>query len=99
MKRSESDVLRIVDRVVTLLLGLAVLLVAASVAWGLDMQDSTDEWTTEGKRPAMERAALQTNNLMVRISAGEFLMGSTRQASTLGTEVGTVVSSRRTIDP
>ena len=98
MRGNESDVLKIVDRVATLLLGLAVLLVIVSVAWGLDTQDITIEWTPEGKRLAMEQAALQTNDVMVRLPAGEFQMGSTRQASTLGTEEGTVVSSRRTID-
>ena len=81
-----------------MLLGLAVLLVIVSVAWGLDTQDISIEWTPEGKRLAMEQAALQTNDVMVRLPAGEFQMGSTRQASTLGTEEGTVVASRRTID-
>ncbi|HSE59863.1 MAG TPA: hypothetical protein VLA99_14275 [Nitrospiraceae bacterium] len=47
---------------------------------------------------ATEQAALPTNDVMVRIAAGEFLMGDTRQPSALGTEEGTVVSSRRTID-
>ena len=79
MRGNESDVLKIVDRVATLLLGLTVLLVIASVAWGLDMQDITVEWTPEGKRLAMEQAALQTNDVMVSIPAGEFQMGSTRQ--------------------
>ena len=79
MRGNESDVLKIVDRVATLLLGLAVLLVIASVAWGLDTQDITVEWTPEGKRLAMEQAALQTNDVMVSIPAGEFQMGSTRQ--------------------
>lgn len=79
MKSTETDVLRIVDKVATLLLGLAVLLVVASVAWGLDTQDISVEWTPEGKRLAMERAALPTPDAMVRIPAGEFLMGSVRQ--------------------
>lgn len=79
MKRNESDVLRIVDRVATLLLGLAALLLVASVAWGLDTQDISVEWTPEGKRLAMERAALPTHDEMVRIPAGEFLMGSVKR--------------------
>ncbi|MEX5215592.1 MAG: formylglycine-generating enzyme family protein [Nitrospiraceae bacterium] len=79
MKPNETDVLKVVDKVATLLLGLAVLLMAASVAWGLDTQDISVEWTPEGKRLAMERAALPTNDVMVRIPAGEFLMGSVRQ--------------------
>lgn len=79
MKRTETDVLRMVDKVATLLLGLAAILLAASMAWGLDTQDITVEWTPEGKRLARERALLPTHDEMVRIPAGEFLMGSVKQ--------------------
>lgn len=79
MKGNQCDVLKIVDRVATLLLGLAASLIVASVAWGLDTQDITIEWTPEGKHLAMERAALPTEDPMVRIPSGEFLMGSVRQ--------------------
>ena len=98
MRGNESDVLKTIDKVATLLLGLAVLLAVASVAWGLHTQDTTAEWAPKGKRMATEQAALPTNDVMVRIAAGEVLMGSTRQPSALGTEEGTVVSSRLTSD-
>lgn len=98
MRGNESDVLKTIDKVATLLLGLAVLLAVASVAWGLDTQDTTVGWAPKGKRVATKQAALSTNDGVVRIAAGEVLMGDTRQASALGTEEGTVVSSRRTID-
>jgi iron(II)-dependent oxidoreductase len=51
----------------------------AGVAWGLDVADVQPEWTPEGKRLALERSKLPTHDEMVRIPAGFFLMGSTKQ--------------------
>ena len=51
----------------------------AGLVWGLDVADITNEWTPDGKRLAMERAKLPTKDEMVKIPAGEFLMGSSKQ--------------------
>jgi formylglycine-generating enzyme required for sulfatase activity len=53
---------------------------AAGLVWGLDVADMTNEWTPDGKKLAMERAKLPTKDEMVTIPAGEFLMGSSKQA-------------------
>ncbi|WP_447978218.1 formylglycine-generating enzyme family protein [Candidatus Nitrospira bockiana] len=66
-------------------IGMAVLAVSGTllwgqVGWGLDVADMTPEWTPEGKKLAMERAKLPVKDEMVRIPAGWFLMGSSKQA-------------------
>ena len=61
-----------------LLVGAAVVAIA-SAAWGLDVADIVPQWTPEGKRLAMERAAQPGHDDMVRVPAGPFLMGSTKK--------------------
>jgi iron(II)-dependent oxidoreductase len=46
-----------VNRVVNALIAVAVALVIANVAWGLDTQDITIEWTDAGKKIAAEHVA------------------------------------------
>jgi iron(II)-dependent oxidoreductase len=46
-----------VNRVVNALIAVAVALVIANVAWGLDTQDITIEWSDEGKKIAAEHVA------------------------------------------
>jgi iron(II)-dependent oxidoreductase len=71
---------RKVEWAVNVLLVLAVLFVAAKIAWGLDTQDITVEWTAEGKRIAEQRAAtIKSKDEMVSVPAGEFLMGSDKK--------------------
>ncbi len=79
MSDTGTDVVKTLDRVVTGVLIAGALVIAASMAWGLDTQDIVVEWTPEGKQLAMERAKLPTKDEMVTIPAGEFLMGSTKQ--------------------
>ena len=57
-------------------LSVAVLGMTGSL-YALDVADVVREWTPEGKKLAMERAKLPAHDEMIRIPAGEFLMGST----------------------
>ncbi|MBA5871032.1 MAG: SUMF1/EgtB/PvdO family nonheme iron enzyme, partial [Nitrospira sp. CR2.1] len=45
----------------------------------LDVADVVREWTPEGKKLAMERAKLPAHDEMIRIPAGEFIMGSDKK--------------------
>ncbi|TAJ07953.1 MAG: formylglycine-generating enzyme family protein [Nitrospirae bacterium] len=68
------------DRWINALLIGAIALVLANAAWGLDTQDITVEWTSEGKKIAMERAKTwPTKDDMVSVPAGTFLMGSDKK--------------------
>lgn len=79
MPGTNNDVFKTLDRLVTGVLIAGAVVIAASIAWGLDTQDIVVEWTPEGKHLAMERAVLPTKDDMVTIPAGEFLMGSIKQ--------------------
>ena len=65
--------------------GMIVGLVIAGVirisgsAHALDVSDVVREWTSEGKKLAIERAKLPAHDEMVRIPAGSFLMGSDKK--------------------
>lgn len=68
------------ERVFDVLLIAATVLAVASLAWGLDTQDITVEWTPEGKKLAMERVStIAAREEMVLVPAGTFLMGSDRR--------------------
>ncbi len=79
MNGMDLEWLKTLDRVITGLLVAAAVVIAAGIAWGLDTQDITVEWTVAGKQLAMERATWPTKDDMVTIPAGEFLMGSSRR--------------------
>ena len=57
MHTSGVEKLVTVNRVVNAIIAVAVALVIANVAWGLDTQDVTMEWTDAGKKLAAERVA------------------------------------------
>ena len=59
-------------------LSAAVWVISGSV-YALDGADVVREWTPEGKKLAAERVKLPAHDEMVRIPAGEFLMGSDRK--------------------
>ena len=62
----------------------ATFLTMAGVAWGLDTQDITVEWSEAGKKIAVERVAKwKTKGEMVLVPAGEFIMGSDKKADRL----------------
>ncbi len=62
----------------TMVWGIGVLTLA-SAAFALDVSDVTPVWTEAGKTLAQERAKLPAKDDMVRVPAGEFLMGSNRK--------------------
>ena len=57
MQRKERQRWQRWNRTLNALLLVALCLVAARVAWGLDTQDIMFEWTPEGEMFAMQRAA------------------------------------------
>jgi formylglycine-generating enzyme required for sulfatase activity len=61
-------------------LGVAVLGMTGSL-YALDVADVVREWTPEGKKLAMERAKLPAHDEMIRIPAGEFLMGAIEKST------------------
>jgi iron(II)-dependent oxidoreductase len=64
----------------TRLVMMAAVLSVGGLAWGLDTQDITVEWTPEGKQLARERVArIPPKDEMVLVPAGPFLMGSDRR--------------------
>ena len=73
-------------RAYVLMIGIAVLVtvggvqsVRAVTAGGQDVADVKPEWTADGRKAAAHLAALPPMDEMVLVSAGPFLMGSTRQ--------------------
>ena len=52
---------------------------SAASLYALDVADVTREWTPEGKKLAAERVKLPAHDEMMRIPAGEFIMGSDKK--------------------
>ena len=50
---------------VNALLVLAIVLIVAAGAWGLDTQDIVVQWTPEGKKLAMQRVARVVNRVQL----------------------------------
>ena len=64
-----------VNRVVNVLIVLVVALVIATIAWGLDTQDITMEWTEGGKKIVAGRVATwKIKDDMALAPAGEFIL-------------------------
>ncbi len=79
MNKRELERFRKWEWGINAVLVLTALLIMARMAWGLDTQDITVEWTTAGKQLAAARAATWTpKDDMVLVPAGEFIMGSDR---------------------
>ena len=73
-----------INRVVNAIIAVAATLVIANVAWALDIQDITVEWTEAGKKLAAERVAKwKAKDDMVLVPAGEFVMGSDKKTDRL----------------
>ena len=84
MNVPRRDKLTTVNRAVKAIVVMAVTLATANVAWGLDIQDITMEWTEEGKKIAAERVAKwKAKDDMVLVPAGEFVMGSDKKMDRL----------------
>ena len=84
MHTSRVEKLVTVNRVVNAIIAVTVSLVVANVAWALDIQDITMEWTEAGKTIAAERVAKwKAKDDMVLVPAGEFVMGSDKKTDRL----------------
>ena len=84
MHTSRADKLVTVNRVVNASIAVAMTLVIVNVAWGLDIQDITVDWTEAGKKIAIERVAKwKAKDDMVPVPAGEFVMGSDKKTDRL----------------
>ncbi len=80
MERKDTEQFRKWEWGINAVLVLAALLIMARMAWGLDTQDIVVEWTEAGKKLAIERAATwKPKDAMVRVPAGEFIMGSDKK--------------------
>src|SRR3990172_5816937 len=84
MSATRVGTLVTVNRAVNVLIAVSMTLVIADVAWGLDIQDITVEWTEAGKKIAVERVAKwKAKDDMVLVPAGEFVMGSDKKTDRL----------------
>ncbi len=84
MERKEIQMFRKWEWVLNAWLVTATLFIMAPMAWGLDIQDITVEWTEAGKKIAAERVAKwKTKDDMVLVLAGEFVMGSDKKTDRL----------------
>jgi iron(II)-dependent oxidoreductase len=79
MDTTHTDNSKVLNRVVDVLLAIAVAIALASVALAADTQDIAVAWTPAGKRLAAERAKQPSKEEMVRVPAGWFLMGSDKR--------------------